>query len=76
MPRPSLIFHMRLPAGWCQQVGAIGPARGAIAKCMDGLEGPRLMRQNANMVTERGMYRSCTIAIEGRVRCIRDSSRW
>jgi len=45
-----------------------------VAKCVQGREGTRLLKESAERTKEMGVSKSCTILIEGRVRCIHDGS--
>jgi hypothetical protein len=53
-----------------------GEPRAAIDKCIHGPEGAALMRASASAVNARGVVNSCTVAIDGRQRCIRDGGEW
>jgi hypothetical protein len=61
---------------WPAQVGVLGAPRQAMEACMDGPEGAALMAASAGVTASRGMQRSCTVAIAGKKRCIRDGGRW
>lgn len=58
------------------KVGAMGPDRKAMTVCIRNNEGAELMKKSAAVTAARGMQRSCTVAIEGKKRCIRDGGRW
>ncbi|GBF92123.1 hypothetical protein Rsub_04470 [Raphidocelis subcapitata] len=59
------------------KVGAKDAAmRSAVDACIDGEEGKALARAHAAEVKARGIERSCTVAIEGVKRCVRDGGRW
>ncbi|KIZ04351.1 hypothetical protein MNEG_3606 [Monoraphidium neglectum] len=58
------------------KVGVLGAPRQAMEACMDGPEGAALMAASAGVTASRGMQRSCTVAIAGKKRCIRDGGRW
>jgi len=59
-----------------QVLGERAEPRQAIEKCAVGDEGKALMKESAKVVKARGVERSCTVAIEGRKRCVRDGGRW
>ena len=50
--------------------------RSAVDACIDGEEGKALARAHAAEVKARGITRSCTVAIDGVKRCVRDGGRW
>jgi len=58
------------------QVGVTGAPRTDIDDCISGPEGPALMRSSAAAVAARSVVNSCTVAIDGRQRCIRDGGQW
>lgn len=58
------------------QVGADSATQAAIDTCIDGPEGQALMQRDVQLVADRGVAKSCTVAVNKRQRCIRDGGRW
>ncbi|GBF92122.1 hypothetical protein Rsub_04469 [Raphidocelis subcapitata] len=57
-------------------VGASGAPRKAIDACLDSGRRGDLLARSAAVPRSRGIARSCTIAIEGVQRCVRDGGEW
>ncbi|GBF94189.1 hypothetical protein Rsub_07176 [Raphidocelis subcapitata] len=63
-----------LPAAFAGAPSA--PPRAAVEACIAGAEGAALMRASAGTVAARGVVNSCTVALEGQPRCVRDGGEW
>ncbi|KAI8474858.1 MAG: hypothetical protein J3K34DRAFT_111189 [Monoraphidium minutum] len=77
MARPGADVASEAAVKAClDEVGASGAPRAAMDACIDGAQGAALMKRSADTTAARGVARSCTVAVEGQKRCVRDGGRW
>ncbi|KIZ04353.1 hypothetical protein MNEG_3608 [Monoraphidium neglectum] len=72
----TMVYSRSIVSECLNKVDADKKVSSAVDACLEGSEGDGLMLQDARLVAKRGMQRSCTVAIEGTKRCIRDGGRW
>ncbi|KAG9126032.1 hypothetical protein FRC07_005150 [Ceratobasidium sp. 392] len=58
----------------CARIVGLDWEQSGIGACVEGDEGKRLLRESVEYSKREGIRTSCTMIINGRVRCIRDST--
>jgi hypothetical protein len=74
-PGPHTL-HPTPPRPTAPQLNVTGPPRAAMDQCIAGPEAMALAARSGDLARARGIKLSCSVAVEGALRCVRDGGQW